>query len=640
MCKHTSSKRVFLAFVVLTGVSLAAARGDESRKVYKQTVRATALIRARTGTGTGWIVDRGRRLLVTNHHVVLNAETVNVIFPQNKDGQLLASRSNYAEVLGVPARVVNVDTERDLAVLQVEILPAEAGELKLAAESATPGDRVHFIGNPGASQGLWEYTAGRVRQVYQRDFLQKVGTGLVKRKAFIMETQSATNHGDSGGPGVNDEGELIGVVSSVVEINNGELVHGMNLNIDVREVRAAVQETLRLLEPRTAADFALRAEKALQRGQLNRVETDLAQALKLDKNHANAFRTRGLLFMAKGDQQTAMADLTRAIELNGADAMAYFHRARAHERAKAPTEKIVADYTRAIQLNPELAVAYNNRGVAQENQGNLKLALADYQRAIEIDAGFAIAYVNRGDVYRKAGDFKKALGDYEQAYRLGPSAHGVTMLAFTHGQLGNNAEALRFCEFSLRNLNADYPVTWRVRGEAHEKLGQYQDAATSYSEAIKRGSNDLWVYLRRGTAYEELGDARASADYDQVVKLDPKMADKFTLHNRRRLRLANKTKEPLRVFLFYETLTEDNTWYWYPESPPDGKPLTLELQPDQVLDVQDNTFKVSCRRMRIWAESTTTNRKWTARKTEDYWLSRTEYRAGKMMTLTYSFSLK
>ena len=56
MCKHTSSKHVFLAFVVLTGVSLAAARADESRKIYKQTVRATALIRARTGMGTGWIV--------------------------------------------------------------------------------------------------------------------------------------------------------------------------------------------------------------------------------------------------------------------------------------------------------------------------------------------------------------------------------------------------------------------------------------------------------------------------------------------------------------------------------------------------------------------------------------------------------
>ena len=63
-------------------------------EVYRQTLRGTAwVITPAKGKGTGWIIDRGRKLLVTNLHVVADHETVDVLFPVCRDGRLVTERT-------------------------------------------------------------------------------------------------------------------------------------------------------------------------------------------------------------------------------------------------------------------------------------------------------------------------------------------------------------------------------------------------------------------------------------------------------------------------------------------------------------------------------------------------------------------
>ena len=56
----------------------------------------------------------------------------------------------------------------------------------------------------------------------------------------------------------------------------------------------------------------------------------------------------------------------------------------------------IADYTKAIELNPNYANAYYNRGISKHNLKDYNGAISDYNKAIEIDPNYANAYYNRG----------------------------------------------------------------------------------------------------------------------------------------------------------------------------------------------------------------------------------------------------
>lgn len=216
-----------LALVLGPGTDLV--RADKvSEILYQRTLKSTGLILAPIpGTkiqneGTGWIISRSSRLMITNHHVVHDKSgrllsKVVVVFPTFQGDRVVSEAgfyfdpANRGRVRFSPGKVLYSDAQRDLALIRLESLPPEVVALKLAPGSPRVGERVHSIGNPSlARPGLWIYTVGSVRQVYK----SRINLGNQMVDARIILTQSATNPGDSGGPLVNDRGELVGVNSS------------------------------------------------------------------------------------------------------------------------------------------------------------------------------------------------------------------------------------------------------------------------------------------------------------------------------------------------------------------------------------------------------------------------------------------
>ena len=55
---------------------------------------------------------------------------------------------------------------------------------------------------------------------------------------------------------------------------------------------------------------------------------------------------------------------------------------------KGKVVEAIADYSKALELDPHVAMAYNNRGWAYYNQGRLFQAFADYNKSIELDPDF------------------------------------------------------------------------------------------------------------------------------------------------------------------------------------------------------------------------------------------------------------
>jgi 2-alkenal reductase len=146
------------------------------------------------GAGSGFIFN-AERIIVTNNHVVANADIVTVVFYNG---------------LEVEAELIGADTNSDLAVLQVDDLPDDTHPLSLGdSDAVRAGDWVMAIGNPFRQQS--SLTLGVVSAV---DRMIPAGVTPFSIPEAI-QTDAAINPGNSGGPLLNLEGKVIGVNAQI-----------------------------------------------------------------------------------------------------------------------------------------------------------------------------------------------------------------------------------------------------------------------------------------------------------------------------------------------------------------------------------------------------------------------------------------
>jgi len=147
--------------------------------------------------GSGVIVNAAEGYILTNHHVVANADEILITL---LDGELLE------------AKVIGSDAETDIAVLQVD---AEGlTEMPIGDSTAVRvGDFVIAIGNPF---GLGHTVTSGIVSALGRT---GIGAGL---EDFI-QTDASINPGNSGGALVNMNGELVGINSAIISRSGGNV---------------------------------------------------------------------------------------------------------------------------------------------------------------------------------------------------------------------------------------------------------------------------------------------------------------------------------------------------------------------------------------------------------------------------------
>jgi HEAT repeat protein/S1-C subfamily serine protease len=212
--------------------------GDE---VYQRLLRSTAFIVTPRGHGSGVLIDSGRRLVLTNAHVVEDNKKVAVLFPfYDRDNQVIPDPGPYrdkAKETGPNATVVAKSEIQDLALVQIEQVPIGVRPVGISKLPASTGVTVYSIGGSGADDKLlWRLSTGTVRGRARQEYRGDVG----HLHAMVLETQSPVNPGDSGGPVVNPRVELVGLVAAVKL--RERLV---SINIDLTEVRAFVGKYFR-----------------------------------------------------------------------------------------------------------------------------------------------------------------------------------------------------------------------------------------------------------------------------------------------------------------------------------------------------------------------------------------------------------
>ena len=172
-------------------------RGDTSTVVGRQ-----------RSSGSGFVIDPDG-YIVTNAHVVSGAQRVQIVLPAgNVDGTLTSALSGKAYEL--PARIVGITTELDLALLKVDgqKLPA----LPLATYSQLrQGETVFAFGSPiGLRNTLTHGLVSAVARQVDPD-----------SPLIYVQTDAPINPGNSGGPLVNIRGEVVGVNTFIVSQAGG-----------------------------------------------------------------------------------------------------------------------------------------------------------------------------------------------------------------------------------------------------------------------------------------------------------------------------------------------------------------------------------------------------------------------------------
>ncbi len=153
------------------------------------------------GVGTGVvIVDKG--LILTNLHVVFGAKRVQVVF---------------ADGLESDATVTGMQPEHDLAVLQAHKIPDDltAATMRSTADLAI-GDQVVAVGYPF---GIGPSASAGVVSGLRREFYSPNGKRLLTN---LIQFDAAVNPGNSGGPLVTARGEVVGIVTAILNPTEAE----------------------------------------------------------------------------------------------------------------------------------------------------------------------------------------------------------------------------------------------------------------------------------------------------------------------------------------------------------------------------------------------------------------------------------
>jgi hypothetical protein len=189
-------------------------------------------------SGSGSLIDANRRLVLTNYHVVRDKDEALVLFPIRDGKEVKKDRKFYTNQIlrsSIHGKVIARDRTQDLALIELDAVPPGAKALRLAAHGPRPGERIHSLGNPGDSKELWLFRSGEVEKVTHQKVNGKTTDGFETHlDAEIIFTTFPTRPGESGGPLINDRGELTGVVHGHVEEKLGgrETDHGVFIGLD------------------------------------------------------------------------------------------------------------------------------------------------------------------------------------------------------------------------------------------------------------------------------------------------------------------------------------------------------------------------------------------------------------------------
>ncbi len=196
--------------------------GLSLQEIYRQAIPSVVSIRCPDGSGGTGVILSEEGFIVTNFHVVEDAEVMTVLLSDDRSFQ---------------ATLVGKDAVSDLAVIHIEgegLIPAEFGD----SAGLQVGDSVVAIGDPLGQELRGTMTDGIISAI-NRDIT------LDGRTMTLIQTNAALNSGNSGGPLINCYGQVIGInTMKIGDFRDASGVEGLGFAIPSATVKDIVDQLI------------------------------------------------------------------------------------------------------------------------------------------------------------------------------------------------------------------------------------------------------------------------------------------------------------------------------------------------------------------------------------------------------------
>lgn len=289
-------------------------------------------------------------------------------------------------------------------------------------------------------------------------------------------------------------------------------------------------EALRIDPQFQAAHFG-RADAYLKAGQPGKARESYDQAVLAMVDDPLVYNNRGTFQLQQGRVDAAIADFSKALELDPRFAMAALNRGFARSQ-QSDWFEAENDYLLALDADPEQTLAMRLLGMARMAQGKLPTAIEAYTQALSVNPQDAELYAGRGFVRFFAKDYAGATTDFTKARQLNPNDTNILpwkycalarsgqqaaaqqeLTAFVQAQGGGMNWHVALCQYLLGQMDgqallkfASTPAEAATKNqwlcEAHffqglqsELAKQPEESRTHFTECLKTNQTQLTAYI-------------------------------------------------------------------------------------------------------------------------------------------------
>ncbi|MFK7886069.1 MAG: tetratricopeptide repeat protein [Gammaproteobacteria bacterium] len=249
------------------------------------------------------------------------------------------------------------------------------------------------------------------------------------------------------------------------------------------DTAADIYERVLIQSPEHALTLHALGSIHLRRGNINRAEALIRQAIAADPLGVGFNNSLGNVFVSQGLFSEARRAYESELQLRPDFAIAHNQLGSLALLQKRP-DLAVTHFQTALKFAPQFAVAANNLGRALNNDGRHAEAAEAFRHALRVDGEFGDAHANLGHVLRVLGEHKTARHHFERALgideRLGRAHRGLAQLDIA---TGNSAAALSALEKAVQIDAGDIHALGLLGAVLHAE-GMLVRSAEVYEKAL------------------------------------------------------------------------------------------------------------------------------------------------------------
>jgi len=462
----------FFAFLLMAAVIFPAVAFADADKIFRENKGAVVVVviynekNEQVSQGSGFVL-RSDGIIVTNYHVITDTGDIKI-----KAG---------ANILSVDG-VVFADKDNDIIILKAKAEKMQTVKTGDAGK-VTVGEKIYVISSPqglentisdGIISGIREITPGKK----------------------MLQISAPISPGSSGGPVFNNDGEVIGIATFIINkaqnINFATPINVIGNTITDRKITKLKDSGIE--DPKKIWGYWFHVGLTNSNsGKWEEAMKAFKEAIKIQPDTAAGHTSLGIAYQSLGMYKEAVDAYKQSIRLKSDDAVVYYNLGLAYDKLGRPQDAFAA-YKQAVKLNPNDGSAQISLAEAYVKAGMFKDAIETYKQYTRINPDSAAPYFHLGSAYNSIGSYQEAAESFKQAVKIEP----------------NNA----FFHFYL--------------GTAYDKLGMYKEGIEAYKNAVKIKHELEYAHYNLGVDYLAVDDRNSALEEFKILKgINAELANKL-----------------------------------------------------------------------------------------------------------------